>query len=86
MIEVNATYDFLPGIDQQAYAEHAKKSIATILKFPGLVEIRAYRNMLGSPQVRVTTVWHTLADWAKFAESAEWRALAAELRTLFATI
>lgn len=71
MIEVNKTYDLLPGIDQQAYLEYAKEALATMLKAPGLVEIRAYRSLLGSPQIRLTLLWQTLADWAKFAEDPE---------------
>jgi heme-degrading monooxygenase HmoA len=81
MIEVNMTYDFLPGIDQQAYGELARRAIATVLEAPGFVEFRANRNVLGSPQVRSSTVWRTLADWAKFSESSGWPALEAEFRT-----
>lgn len=80
MIEVNMTYDFLPGIGQQAYGEFVKKAIATLLQAPGLVEFRANRNVLGSPQVRSTSVWQTLADWAKFIESTEWQALDTDFR------
>ena len=79
MIEVNKTYDLLPGIDQQAYLEYSKRALATMLKAPGLVEIRSHRNLLGSPQVRLTLVWQTLADWAKFAESPERQKLDSEL-------
>lgn len=79
VIEVNKTYDLLPGIDQQAYLEYSKRALATMLKAPGLVEIRAYRSLLGSPQVRLTLVWQTLADWAKFAESPERQKLDSEL-------
>ncbi len=79
MIEVNKTYDLLPGIDQQAYLEYGKRAFATMLKAPGLVEIRVYRSLLGSPQVRLTLVWHTLADWANFAESPERQGLDSEL-------
>jgi len=81
MIETSVYYDFLPGIKQQAYAELAKKAIGQTLQAPGLVEFRANRNVLGSPQVRSTTVWQTLGDWAKFSESAAWQAMEAELRT-----
>jgi len=81
MIEVNMTYDFLPGIDQQAYGEVARRAIAAVLEAPGFVEFRANRNVLGSPQVRSSTVWRTLADWAKFSESSGWPALEAEFRT-----
>lgn len=86
MIEVNKTYDFLPGIDPHAYAEYAKKAICTLLEASGLVELRAHRNVLGSPPARLTTVWKTLADWAKFAESAERWALESELRSFAANI
>ena len=34
---------------------------------------------MGSPQVRLTLVWQTLADWAKFAESPERQRLDSEL-------
>jgi hypothetical protein len=56
MIEVNKIYDLLPGIDQQAYLEYGKRALATMLTAPGLVEIRVYRSLLGSPQVRLTLV------------------------------
>ena len=86
MIEVNTTWELLPNIDQQAYGEWAKKTVGTILKAPGLVEFRAHRNILGSPQVRSTAVWQTLADWANYTDSNEWRALDAELRAFAADI
>ncbi len=79
MIEVNKTYDLLPGIEQPAYLEYSKRALATILKSPGLVEIRSQRSLLGSPQVRLTLLWQTLADWAKFAESPERQILDSEL-------
>jgi hypothetical protein len=79
MIEVNKTYDLLPGTDQKPYLEYSKRALATILKAPGLVEIRVHRSLLGSPQVRLTLVWQTLIDWAQFAESPERQRLDAEL-------
>ena len=81
MIEVNTTWDLLPNIDQQAYGEWAKKTVGTVLKAPGIVEFRANRNLLGSPQVRSTAVWQSFADWAKYAESDEWQSLDAEFRS-----
>jgi len=81
MIEVDKTYDLLPGIDRQAYVQVAQKGIRMMLQATGIVELRANRNLLGSPQVRLTTIWDTLADWAKFAESAERQALESELLT-----
>ena len=84
MIEVNTTWELIPHIDQEAYDEFAKKSIDSRLKAPGLIEFRASRNMLGSPQVRSTSVFRNLADWASFTDSDEWRHLEADLRN-FAT-
>jgi hypothetical protein len=86
MIEVVKTYDLLPGIDRQSYLAYAKRTFATMLKAPGLVEVRAYRSLLGSPQVRLTLVWQTLADWATFAESPERQGLDSELFTFAANI
>jgi hypothetical protein len=80
-VEVNVSYDYLPGMDKKAYAEFAKNAIATIMKAPGLIEYRANWNMLGSPQVRTTTVWQSLSDWAKFAQSKEWAVVQTQLRT-----
>jgi hypothetical protein len=85
MIEVDLKYDFLPGVDQQAYQAWAKKAIGTVLQSPGIVEFRASRNMVASPQVRATSVFKTMADWGNFAESAGWLALKAELSDQFAT-
>jgi hypothetical protein len=79
VIEVSKTYDLLPGIDRQAYLDYGKRAFATMLKPPGLVEIRAYRSPLGSPQVRLTLVWQTLTDWAEFAQSPDRQKLDAEL-------
>lgn len=78
MIEISTTYDLLPGIDQQGYAAYCRKAIGAILQAPGCVEVRANRNMLGSPHVRFSVVWQTLGDWAGFMESAEWQALEVE--------
>lgn len=79
MIEVHKTYDLLQSIDKQAYLEYSKRAISTILKTSGIVEIRANRGLLGSPQVCLITVWQTLPDWAKFAESSERQNLEFEL-------
>jgi heme-degrading monooxygenase HmoA len=80
MIEVTLSYGILPNIDQKAYGEWAKKTLGVILQSPGLVEFRANRNLLGDPQVRSTTVWKSLADWANYTDSDEWRALEEEAR------
>jgi len=86
MIEVVATYDLRYDIDQKVYAAFVKKAIDAELHAPGFVELRAHRNVLGSPQVRVTHVWKSLADWVKFVDSPESRALDTEFRSFVANI
>jgi hypothetical protein len=81
MIEVAFTYDFLPGIDEQAYAQLARKATNMMLTAPGFVEFRAHRNLVGSPHVRRTSVWHSLGDYASLAQQAEFQALTAEFRS-----
>lgn len=85
MIESDLKYDLQPGVDQQAYQAWAKKAIGNVLQAPGVVEFRAYRNMMASPQVRSTAVFKTMADWANYAESSGWLALKAELIDQYAT-
>jgi hypothetical protein len=84
MIEANLTYDLLPNIDMKSYGEWAKKTVESISKQPGMVEFHAKRNLLGSPQIRASTVWQSLGDWSKFAEENLWQTMQAELR-MFAT-
>ena len=86
MIEVTLSYAILSNIELEAYGEWAKKALEGILQAPGLVEFRANRNLLGDPQVRSTTVWRSLADWAKYNESNEWRALEEEARGFISNI
>jgi hypothetical protein len=86
MIEVAFTYDFLPGIDQAAYAKFAKRATAVMVSSKGFVEFRAHRNLIGSPQVRRTSVWETFADWAKLVESPEFQNLTVEFRTYVTNI
>ena len=85
MIEWHYCYDFLPGIDQQAYGELAKRIVGVILQQPGIVEFRANRNILGSPQARATGVWQTFADVANFMENL-WPTLESEFRTFVTNI
>lgn len=80
MIEVNLTYDLLTGIDQKAYSVWAQTAVGAVLEAPGLIEFRANRNILGSPQVRSTSLWRSLTDWANYTETDEWRQLEAEFR------
>jgi heme-degrading monooxygenase HmoA len=86
MIEICTTYDLMPGMNSQAYADFAKRAIVSTLQAPGLVEFRAHRNMLGSPKVRLTTVWSKMEDWARWAESPAWQAIEAEMLTLTTNI
>jgi hypothetical protein len=79
-IEVVQTFDLLPDVDPQAYAELAKRTLATLVRAPGLVEIRANRNLLGAPQIRVTTVWERLGNWEAARESRELTELETESR------
>jgi heme-degrading monooxygenase HmoA len=83
MVEVDLLYELMPAVDQKAYQEWAKRTIGLVLKSPGVIEFRAYRNILGSPFVRSTSVWKTLADWSNFVESAGWKAAEAELRAKY---
>jgi hypothetical protein len=81
MLEAVLTYDLVPGASQQAYQAWAKNAIGTTLRQAGLIEFRAHRNILGSPQVRVTAVWHSMADMEKFW-LGDWQPAEAELRTM----
>ena len=83
MLEVCVAYDLLPGVNQDGYQAWAKKAISATLKQPGLVEFRAHRNILGSPEIRTTSVWRTGGEWISFAEGG-WKSLEHELRS-FAT-
>lgn len=85
MIEVALLYDLDRGVDPNAYAEWAKKVIGHVLRSPGLIEFRAHRNLLGSPQIRSISVWESLADWQGFLQSEAWQAAEAELRGRFAS-
>jgi heme-degrading monooxygenase HmoA len=84
MFEANMTYDLLPNVDPKTYQEWAKKAIGIVAKQPGMVEFHVNRNVLCSPMVRTTTVFRSLEDWAKFAESEAWHSMEVEMRR-FAT-
>ena len=75
MIEVAFTYDFIPGIDEQAYTQLAKRATAMMLTAPGFLEFRAHRNMVGTPHVRRTSVWESLGHWASLAQQPEFQAI-----------
>ncbi len=86
MIEEHMLFDLMPGVDMEAYTEWAKKTIGAVLRAPGIVEFRASRNIMGSPEARATGVWESLADWANFVESDEWQALWEEGRVLITNV
>jgi hypothetical protein len=56
MIEVAFTYDFLPNIDERAYANLAKRATTMMKSAKGFIEFHAHRNMIGSPHVHRTSV------------------------------
>lgn len=85
MIEVTNSYDLQPGVNLESYAAWAKKSAQMMAQQPGLVELRANRNVLGTPQIRTTSCWISLVDWARFADGP-WRTLEQELRTFAVNI
>ncbi|MCA9757360.1 MAG: antibiotic biosynthesis monooxygenase [Candidatus Eisenbacteria bacterium] len=80
MVEIAFTYDFVPGIDEDAYAKLAKKATAMMLSAPGFIEFRAHRSLVGTPHVRRTSVWESLAHWAALAQDPEFQELTAEFR------
>jgi quinol monooxygenase YgiN len=80
MIEVAFTYDFLPGIDEEAYAKLARRATAMMLESEGFVEFRANRNLAGSPHVRRASVWENMTHWAALAQRPEFQELTAEFR------
>ncbi len=81
MIEVVFTYNFHSGINEDAYAGIARQATKLMRSAPGFIEFRAHRNLLGSPHVRRTSVWRSLADWAALAQEPEFQQLTAEFRT-----
>ena len=80
MIEVHMTWDFVPGVDRKGYGDWAKKAIGATLQTPGLIEFRANRNLCGSPQVLVVTLWESMAAYGNFTENT-WPALEVEVNT-----
>lgn len=81
MIEVAFTYDFLPDIDEKAYANLARQATAMMIAADGFIELRAHRNLTGSPQVRRTSVWESMVHWAAVAQTSEFQDITAEFRT-----
>ena len=80
MVEVTFTYDLHPNIDENAYAKIAKKATALMASAEGFIEFRANRNLVGSPHVRRTSVWKSLAHWAALAQREDFQKLTADFR------
>ncbi len=79
------TYDLGPSVDRQAYQAWSKRTIGALMQQSGLLEFQAYRNMLGTPQIRTTIDWQSLADYEKYLQGA-WQPVEAELRTMATNI
>lgn len=85
MIQTVLTYDLVPGADQKAYQAWARNAIGISMQQLGLIELRAHRNLLGTPLFRVTSEWQSMADVEKFLLGA-WQPVEAELRTMATNI
>jgi heme-degrading monooxygenase HmoA len=85
MIEATLSYDLFPGINLEEYLAFSKESFELIAKAPGSVEIKVYRNIAGSPQVKTVSVWKDLTDWANFVDSPDWHSVEWEMRNRYAT-
>lgn len=65
----------------QAYMAWAQTSIPRLLTAPGLVELRAYRPIIGNSQVVTVYEFPDLASWATWHMHAEVRRFTDERRT-----
>ena len=81
MVEVTFTFDINPDIDQESYGRLSRKATAMMLHAEGFIELRANRNLLGSPHVRRSSFWESMAHWAAFAEDPEFQKVTQEFRS-----
>jgi len=86
MVEVAFTYDFIPNFDVAAYTKVARDATQIMLSSKGFIEFRANRNMMGSPNVRRTSVWQNLSDYALMAQSHEFQKVTQEFRKFVTNI
>jgi len=86
MIEVAFTYDFISNFDVAAYTKVARDATQIMLSSKGFIEFRANRNMMGSPNVRRTSVWQSLSDYAVMAQSPEFQKVTQEFRKFVTNI
>lgn len=86
MIEVTFTYDFHPDFNEADYIELVKRATGMMVMAEGFIEFRAHRNILGSPQVRRTSVWTSLARWGAFAQQPEFQQISTEFPKFVANL
>ena len=80
MIEVEFTYDILNDIDEDAYSRLARKATIMMLNAEGFIELRANRNLLGSPHVRRSSIWESMEHYSRLAEDPEFQKITHEFR------
>ena len=83
MIEVHMAYDLKPGVDEQAYIEWLKQQIVHVIKTQKIIEIRARRNIKGSPEVLVVALLESIEDWNELSQSDVWQLLTNSLQETF---
>ena len=86
MIEVAFTYDFIPNFDVAAYTKVARSATQIMLSSKGFIEFRANRNLMGSPNVRRTSIWQSLSDYAVMAQSPEFQKITEDFRKFVTNI
>lgn len=86
MIEVAFTYDFIPNFDVAAYTKVARTATKIMLESKGFIEFRANRNIMGSPNVRRTSVWQSLSDYAAMAQTQEFQNITEDFRKFVTNI
>ncbi len=86
MVETHIRYDLLPETKNDVYLDWTDRALKSIQSFPGLLEIRANRNLLGSPLIRVSCIWDSLDDWTRYQQSDDWRRLDSQLRSFVADV
>lgn len=80
MIEVEFTYDILSDIDEEAYSRLARKATIMMLNSDGFIELRANRNLLGSPHRKRSSLWKSMEHYARLAENPDFQKLNYEFR------
>jgi antibiotic biosynthesis monooxygenase (ABM) superfamily enzyme len=81
MVLVVIKWDIHPD-KTEAYLKWVPSAIQRDLAVPGVVEFRAYRMFVGSPQIVTTFEFADFATWAAWQASAEVQKVLSELHTL----